>query len=91
MFKIPNSYDKSFLEYERIHPVFSSKIEYLIKDIINGNFNKDFRDKSYPMLEKNSTHDLVDLFKIRMLEKILSSKLNNLKIKLLHRFMGLKK
>jgi hypothetical protein len=79
MFKIPNSYDKSFLEYERIHPVFSSKIKNLINDIINGNFNKDFRDNYYSMLEKNSTHDLVDLFKTRMLEKILSSKLNNLK------------
>ena len=79
MFKIIDSYDKKFLEYGRINPVFSKKIEKLLIDVVNNKFDADFRDLNYQMMDKNFTKDLLEKFKIDFIDKTRSSKLNNLK------------
>jgi hypothetical protein len=79
MFKIIDSYDKKFLEYRRINPVFSKKIEKLIIDTINNKFDADIRDSNYQMLDKRFSKNLIEKFKTDFVNKTRSSKLNNLK------------
>jgi hypothetical protein len=78
MFNIPPYYSRDFLESVRIQPVFSKKIESLINDIIKGDFSANITDRNYPMINKKYSVDLFDSFKLKMLNYIISSKLNNI-------------
>jgi hypothetical protein len=84
MFKVIDSYDRKFLEYERINPVFSKKIEKLVNDIIDKRFDADFRDIGYVMVDNYYKRDLINKFKQDFVDKITSSRLN--KLKNLHNF-----
>lgn len=78
MLFIPLSYDRRYLQYDRIHPAFSKKISALIQDIIENKFNSNFIDRSYPMVDEKYKIDLLQSFKHKVIEKFQSSRLNSI-------------